>query len=141
MGIGIASTGMNTPEIKTMAIRTTVAGGIACGMSRKGAERNRPNAENSKEETNTPSMNRGKLCKGEKGNIIKVYAVERTVPKKKPAKVLPSIIVDNEVGAARSMLNVPVLLSKGSDMAWVAPRPKKDTPRTKTGSVGEGSPA
>src|SRR4030067_428472 len=138
MGTGIASTVMNTPEIKTMAIRTTVAVGTVCGMSRKGAERNRPNAENSKEETNTPSMNRGKLCKGEKGNIIKVYAVERTAPKKKPAKVLPSIIVDNEVGAARSMLNVPVLLSKGSDMAWIAPPPKKDTTPTKTGIADKG---
>ena len=84
-------------------------------------------------------MNRGKLCKGEKGNIIKVYAVERTVPKKKPAKVLPSIIVDNEVGAARSMLNVPVLLSKGSDMAWIAPAPKNDAIATKPGMAENGS--
>src|SRR4030067_2294021 len=123
MGTGIASTVMNTPEIKTMAIRTTVAVGTVCGMSRKGAERNRPNAENSKEETNTPSMNRGKLCKGEKGSIVTVYAVERTVPKKKPAKVLPSIIVDNEGRDTRSMLNDPVLLSKGSDMPCISAAP------------------
>ena len=113
----MASTGINTPQMKTIAIRTTVAGGMASGMSRKGAERSSPKTENINEENNIPRKKGSRLGNGEKGSMIVVYIKERTVPKKKPARVLPSIIVDNDMGAVRSMLNVPVLLSNGSDTA------------------------
>lgn len=113
----MVSMGMNTPQMKTIAIRTTVAGGMASGMSRKGDDRNSPNAENISEENNVPRKNRGRFGNEEKGSMIAVYARERIVPKKKPAKVLPSIMVKNDVGAVRSILNVPVLLSNGRDTA------------------------
>lgn len=129
----MASIGMNTPQMKTMAMRTTVAGGMASGMSRKGADRNSPNAENINEEVEIPRNKGSRFGMGEKGNIIAVYASERAVPKKKPARVLPSIIVNNDVGDVRSMLKVPVLLSKGSDTAWMAPPPKNAAIATKPG--------
>lgn len=108
---------MNTPQMKTIAIRTTVAGGMASGISRKGTDRSKPKIENIKEETNVATKKGRRLGKGEKGNIIRVNTIERNVPKKNPARVLPSIIVDIEVGAVRSILNVPVLRSKGRETA------------------------
>src|SRR4030042_1483696 len=115
--VGNIVIGVNTPPKNTMAMRTTVAGGMACGMSLKGAERNKPNAENIKEETRIPIINSGRFGKGENGSIIAVYVKDRTIPKKKPAKALPKIIVNNDMGAVTSELNVPVLLSKGKEIA------------------------
>lgn len=135
----MVSIGMNTPQMKTIAIRTTVAGGMASGMSRKGADRNSPKAENISEENKIPRKNRGRFGNGVKGSMIAVYARERTVPKKKPAKVLPSIIVKNDVGAVRSMLNVPVLLSNGRDTACIAPAPKNAAIATRLGIAEVGS--
>jgi hypothetical protein len=71
--------GVNTPPKNTMAMRTTVAGGMACGMSLKGAERSKPNAENIKEETKIPVINSGRFGKGPKGIIIIVYVRDRTI--------------------------------------------------------------
>ena len=135
----MVSSGMNTPQMKTIAIRTTVAGGMASGMSRKGAERSSPKTENINEETNIARKKGSRLGNGEKGSMIIVYTSERNVPKKKPARVLPSIIVDNDVGAVRSILNVPVLLSKGRDTAWIAPAPKKAASATNPGRAKVGS--
>ena len=70
--VGNIVIGVNTPPKNTMAMRTTVAGGMACGMSLKGAERNNPNAENMNEETRIPIMNSGRFGNGEKGIIIEV---------------------------------------------------------------------
>ena len=109
----MVSIGMNTPQTKTITIRTTVAGGMASGMSRKGAERSKPKTENINEENNIPRKKGSRLGNGENSNMIIVYTRDRNVPKKKPARVLPSIIVDNDVGAVKSILNVPVLLSNG----------------------------
>ena len=138
---GNVSRGMNTPHMKTIAIRTTVAGGIASGMSRKGTDKSKPKMENINEETNIAKKNGSKLGKGEKGNIIRVNTVERNVPKKNPARVLPRTIVDNEVGAVRSILNVPVLRSNGRDTACIAPAPKKDAIATNPGIAKVGSTA
>jgi len=113
----MVSIGMNTPQMKTIAIRTTVAGGMASGMSRKGEERSNPKTENIDEENNIPKKKGSRLGNGENGNMIIVYTRERNVPKKKPARVLPKIIVDSDVGAVRSILSVPVLLSNGRDTA------------------------
>ena len=135
----MASIGMNTPQMKTIAIRITVAGGIASGISRKGADRNSPNAENINEENKIPRKNRGRFGNGEKGSMIAVYARERIVPKKKPAKVLPSTVVESVVGAVRSILNVPVLLSNGSDTACIAPAPKNAAIATRPGMAWAGS--
>jgi hypothetical protein len=131
--------GMNTPQMKTITIRTTVAGGMAPGMSQKGAERSNPKTENINEENNIPKKNGSRLGNGEKGNMIIVYTRERNVPKKKPAMDLPSIIVNNDVGAVRSILNVPVLLSNGRDTAWIAPAPKKADIATNPGNTKVGS--
>ena len=136
---GNVSRGMNTPQMKTIAIRTTVAGGMASGMSRKGTDRSKPKMENIKEEINVARKNGRRLGKGEKGNIISVKTIERNVPNKKPARVLPITIVDSEVGAVRSILNVPVLLSKGSDTACIAPAPKKAAIATNPGKAKVGS--
>jgi len=62
--------GVKTPDKNTIAIRTTVAGGIACGMSLNGADSNKPKAENMDEEMAIPIMNRGRFCRGENGIII-----------------------------------------------------------------------
>ena len=70
--MGMDTIGVNTPHKKTNAMRTTVAGGIASGMSRKGAESNSPNAENTKEEKRIPTKNRGRFDNGEKGIMITV---------------------------------------------------------------------
>ena len=135
----MVSIGMNTPQTKTITIRTTVAGGMASGMSRKGAERSKPKTENINEENNIPKKKGSRLGNGKKGNMIIVYTRERNVPKKKPARVLPRIIVDNDVGAVRSILNVPVLLSNGRDTAWIAPAPKKADIATNPGNAEVGS--
>lgn len=138
---GIASRGMKTPQMKTIAIRTTVAGGMASGISRKGTDRSKPKIENIKEEINVARKKDKRLGKGEKGNIISVNTVERNVPKKKPARVLPKTIVDIEVGAVRSILNVPVLRSNGRETACIAPAPKKAAIATNPGIAKVGSTA
>lgn len=71
---------MNTPHKKTIAMRTTVAGGIASGISRKGAESNSPNAEKTKEENKIPTKNSGKCGSGENGSMITVYVKDRIAP-------------------------------------------------------------
>ena len=103
--------------MNTMIKRITVAGGIACGMSLNGAERNKPNEENMKEETRIPEISSGRLGRGENGSIIIVYVKERIIPKKNPAKALPKIMVNNDIGAVTSELNVPVLRSRGREIA------------------------
>jgi len=57
----MVSIGVNTPQMKTSAIRTTVAGGMASGISRKGADRNSPNVQNNSEEDRIPRKNRAGL--------------------------------------------------------------------------------
>ncbi len=57
------------------------------------------------------------------------------MPKKNRARVLPSIIVDNDIGAVRSILIVPVLRSNGRDTAWIAPAPKKAAIATNPGKI------
>lgn len=125
--------------MKTMAMRTTVAGGMASGMSRKGAESINPKVENINEENSIPMKKGIRFGNGEKGNIISVYTKERNVPNKNPAKVLPNIMADNDVGAVRSILNVPVLLSSGRDTAWIAPAPKNAAIATNPGTAKVGS--
>ena len=115
--VGSIVIGVNTPPKNTMAMRTTVAGGMACGISLKGAASSKPNAENIKEETRIPIINSGRLGKGPKGIIIIVYVKDRTIPKKNPAKALPNIMVNKDMGAVTSELNVPVLLSNGKEIA------------------------
>jgi hypothetical protein len=90
---------------------------MASGISRKGAERSKPKTENINEETNTPREKASRLGKGENGNMIIVYTSERNAPKKKPARVFPKIIENRDMGAVRSILNVPVLRSNGRDTA------------------------
>jgi len=117
-----------------------VAGGIASGMSRKGAEMNNPSAENVNDENTTPTTNKsGFTIEGsENGMIIMAYAMERIKPKKNPARTLPSVMVNNETGAARSLSNVPALLSKGNATASIAPAPNKAAIATKPGKTKEG---
>jgi hypothetical protein len=115
--VGNIVSGVNTPPKNTMAMRTTVAGGMACGMSLNGAASNNPNAENIKEETRTPIINSGRFGKGTKGIIIIVYVKDKTIPKKNPANALPNIIVNKDIGAVTNELNVPVLLSNGKEIA------------------------
>ena len=68
--MGIVAKGTKTPEMKIMAMRTTVAGGIACGISLKGEESNSPNVEKVKEQNKMPTKNKGRFGSGEKGSII-----------------------------------------------------------------------
>ena len=115
--VGNIVIGVNTPLKNTIAMRTTVAGGIACGMSLNGEDRNKPNVENMKEEVRIPKMHSDRFGIEENGVITAVYVKERTIPKKNPAKALPNIIASSEMGAVTSELNVPVLLSKGNEIA------------------------
>lgn len=123
---GMVSNGVNTPQMKTMAMRMTVAGGIASGMSLKGEDKKSPKAENRREDNNIPKIRSGMFRIGVKNIIIAVYARDKSIPKRNPASTFPKTIVEMDVGAVRSMLIVFVFLSKGSDTACIAPAPKKE---------------
>jgi len=58
------SNGVNTPQMKTMAILMTVAGGIASGMSLKGADKNSPKAEKRRDDISIATISKGKFVMG-----------------------------------------------------------------------------
>jgi hypothetical protein len=113
---GIVATGISTPLKKTIATRRRVAGGIASGISLKGADMQMPNAENANADSATPKAKRNGLMRAapENGITINEYANDRTMPKKKPPNILPIAMVVNEAGAASNLSKVPVALSNGS---------------------------
>ena len=89
---------------------------MASGISRKGAEMHTPNAENTNDESMTPKAKSNGWVRvaPESGMTMNEYAIDRTIPKKKPANALPIIIVVNETGAASNLSKVPVALSNGN---------------------------
>ena len=112
----MVATGMSTPLKKTIETRRRVAGGIASGISRKGAEMHTPNAENTNDESIIPKAKRNGLLTvaPESGMTINEYAIDRTMPKKNPPKTLPTIIVVKETGAVSNLSKVPFALSNGN---------------------------
>jgi len=133
----MVATGMSTPPKKTIKTRRRVAGGIASGISRKGAEMHTPNAENANEESKIPKAKRNGLLKGapESGTTINKYAMDRTTPKKNPPNALPTIIVVKEIGAASNLSKVPFALSNGNATDSIAPAPKSDAIDTRPDMV------
>ena len=129
--------GMNTPPKKTIATRMRVAGGIASGTSRKGAEMHIPKAEKVKAESTTPKAKRNGFAIAAPGSsrTITMYPADRTVPKKNPANALPTIMVVSEIGATSSLSKVPLALSKGNARDSIAPAPKSEDIATIPGII------
>src|SRR3989337_3133889 len=129
----MVATGMSTPPKKTSETLRRVAGGIASGISRKGAEMHTPNAENTNDESIIPKAKRNGLLTvaPERGMTINEYAIDRTTPKKNPPNALPTIIVVKEIGAVRNLSKVPLALSKGNAIDSMAPAPTREAIATR----------
>jgi len=98
-----------------------------------------PNAENANAESITPEAKRNGFVRvvPDSGMTINEYAIDRTMPKKKPPNVLPIIIVVNETGAVSNLSKVRVALSNGNAIDCIAPAPKSAAIATRPGMVEE----
>ena len=128
---------MNTPPKKINATRIKVAGGMAWGTSRKGAEMHMPKAENAKAERVIPAAKRKGFATAppESSRANNKYPVDRTVPKKNPPSALPKIMVASDIGATSNLSKVPLARSKGSAIDSMAPAPKSEDIVTKPGMI------
>lgn len=100
-----------------------------------------PRAENVKAESATPKAKRNgfAIAAPVSNRAISMYPIDRTMPKKNPAKALPTIIVASESGATSSLSNVPLARSNGKAKDSIAPAPKSEDIATRPGMIEEAS--